>query len=111
MTAAGEIDALGNPLIHDQVMASKGFRVDTGLKELLELLWAAGLSTEYSCQCNDRGCAYIAFPSQASDWYRFVIGTVGPAQANIVVSQVAGVLLASWSHHLTPMITDAWRQQ
>lgn len=111
MLPAGWTDEYGNPLIHEQTMTSKGFRVDTGLKELLELLWAAGLTTEYSCERNDQSQAYIAFPTGNEHWMQFVLGTVGPTQANVAVSHTAGVSLVSWDHRFTPIITSVWREK
>jgi hypothetical protein len=46
---------------HRQVKASRAV-VDEGLAPLLELVWAAGIDTQFSCQGTPSGNASIVFP-------------------------------------------------
>ena len=58
---------------HRQVHTSIGVQVDEGIRDLLEALWAHGLTTEFSCQGGDAGVAHICF-SSLSDAARFAAG-------------------------------------
>lgn len=50
---------------HPQVMSSRGVEVDAGIAPLLEVLWAYGLETEFSCQGARNGQAHIAFTTMS----------------------------------------------
>lgn len=58
---------------HRQVHTSIGVQVDEGIRDLLEALWAHGLTTEFSCQGGEAGVAHICF-SSLSDAARFAAG-------------------------------------
>lgn len=59
--------------VHRQARTSIGVEVDEGIRDLLEALWAHGMSTEFSCQGNDAGMAHICF-ARISDAMRFAAG-------------------------------------
>lgn len=58
---------------HRQVHTSIGVQVDEGIRDLLEALWAHGLTTEFSCQGGEAGIAHICF-ANLSDAARFAAG-------------------------------------
>lgn len=58
---------------HRQVCTSIGVEVDEGIRDLLEVLWAHGMGTEFSCQGNAAGTAHICF-ARISDAMRFAAG-------------------------------------
>lgn len=55
---------------HRQTTASNGVEVDEGIVELLEAVWALGMSTEFSCQGDHDKLAHICF-AEAADAHRF----------------------------------------
>lgn len=116
--------------IHPQVQASRA-TVDAGLAELLELLWAAGLTTEFSCQGGDRRRrrggrtrAMIMFGNQ-DDALRFMRETMDRSH----IYNRMGFRLAEprdnpdtgrfgpirgvvrWHRKFTPALVDIWADQ
>lgn len=114
---AGTVDELGNPLLHEQSLmnAPGGAWVDSGLVELIDLLWAAGVKTRLSCQGEEephpvhgRIPAYIEFATDPDAW-RFLDGC--DSGLTVILVGRHGHLRAEWRPQDTEKITKLWRDR
>lgn len=116
----GEVDSLGNPVLHEQVQTTYGFFVDEEIWELIETLWAGSFyaQTAYSCQGGRDVTpqfpyipAYIGFPDQgAAERFRRESIHRGAPEDCIDV-HLAGLWMARWDPKDTEMITKIWRDK
>ena len=114
----GEIDNLGNPVLHEQVQTTYGFFVDEELWDLVELLWAGSFyaQTAYSCQGGHDVTpqfpyipAYLGFPERgAAERFRLESVSRGASEDWIEV-HLAGLWMARWDPKHTKTITEIWR--
>lgn len=104
---------------HKQVNLA-GIDVDEGLVNILENVWEAGISTQFSCQ-GDPGVAMILFPT-VTDGLRFVeetlavTGTYGCYTGRLSM-RIAGPMprtdgpsrfVVEWPPEFTPVWEAAW---
>jgi len=75
---------------HEQIVSSRGFEVDGGLAPLLEVLWARGFETLFSCEgaTPHAKFGYISFQAPALQEYRAVRALF----AQFVEAQELGVI-------------------
>jgi len=69
---------------HQQTLSSRGFLVDTDLLEVLELLWAQGYETVYSCSGDPAGEIALGFDEPIRSYIAFVNTT--EAQEEMLMS-------------------------
>jgi hypothetical protein len=90
--------------VHRQVRSSLGIDVDEGIRALLEVLWANGMVTEFSCQGTNGHPAHICF-SRVADAVHFMT-----APGDLAITVGTRRAWVDFPAQLIPGLTTHWSQ-